>query len=329
MKNKLQKLLRKYNEENLNWNVLDELMNYLKSKLNNCQSVTNEEIQSILSFQDEEGKFSLVEENFISQLPWEGKLDLIYFPSYYMTLILVKYSNLTNSSVYQEEIKKALDFCCSCKFYGHGYDSVKTQIEVANLFVENGIKKYIKNNHLEGSNISKLLNKLVEIFTQMILEGKTEDYFAGSYLEGMERFINNMDDSVYYVAYGSNLNKEQMMARCPSAECIGPAILENYKLKFNLYLTVEPQENNNVPVGIWKITKEDERKLDRYEGFPTMYRKEYVNVQVNGIKRKCLIYIMNYIPNRMNCKPTFEYLERCQKGYMDFGFDPLELFKYC
>ena len=41
MKNKLQKLLRKYNEENLNWNVLDELMNYLKSKLNNCQSVTN------------------------------------------------------------------------------------------------------------------------------------------------------------------------------------------------------------------------------------------------------------------------------------------------
>ena len=328
MKNKLQKLLRKYNEENLNWNGLDELMNYLKSKLSNCQSVINEEIQSILSFQDEDGKFSLVEESFISQLPWEGKLDFIYFPSYYMTLILVKYSTLINSSEYQEEIEKALDFCCSHKFYGHGYDSVKTQIEVANLFAENGIKKYIKNNRLEDSNISKLLNNLVEIYTQMILDGKTEDIFAGSYLEGMERFIKNMDDSIYYVAYGSNLNKQQMMARCPGAECIGPAILENYKLKFNLFLTVEPQETNNVPVGIWKISKEDERKLDRYEGYPRIYRKEYVSVQVNGIKRKCLIYIMNYIPNRMNQKPTIEYLERCKKGYEDFALNPMELDKY-
>lgn len=328
MKNKLQKLLRKYNEENLNWNEIDELINYLKSKLNSCQSITNDEIQSILSLQDENGGFSLVEESFKSQLPWEGKLDLIYFPSYYMTLILVKYSNLTNASDYKEEIEKALDFCCSTKFYGHGYDSVKTQIEVANLFVENGIKRYVKNNHLENSNISKLLNKLVKIYTQMILDGKTEDYFAGSYLEGMERFINNMDDSIYYVAYGSNLNKNQMAERCPDAECICSSVLENYKLKFNLYLTVEPCKNFNVLVGIWKISKNDEKKLDRYEGYPRIYRKEYVEVKVNGIKRKCLIYIMNYVEGRMNCKPTLEYLKRCKKGYEDFGFNPMELDKY-
>lgn len=328
MENKLQKLLKKFNEKNFDWNELSQVMDYLKGILNNCRNLSNDEIETLLSFQDENGEFSLAEESFKSHLPLEGKLDLIYFPSYYMTLILVKYSNQTNSSKYKTEIERALDFCCSCKFYGHGYDSVKTQIEVANLFVENGIKKYIKNNHLEDSNISKLLNKLVEIYTQMILDGKTEDYFAGSYLDGMERFINNMDDVVYYVAYGSNLNKKQMLERCPDAECICSSILEKYKLKFNLYLTVEPDENRNVPVRIWKISRDDERKLDRYEGYPRIYRKEYVEVNVNGIKRRCLIYIMNYIGGRMNCKPTLEYLKRCKIGYKDFGFDPMELEKY-
>ena len=324
MKNKLQDLLKKNNEKKLNWDEINNLMSYLKNKLNDCQSVTDEEIKSILSFQDNDGGFSLIIE---TKIPWEAKQDLIYFPSYYITLILVKISNLSKTQSYNDVIKKALDFCCKHKFLGHGYDSIQTQINVANLFVENGIKEYIKNNHLENTNLAKLLNELVDNYTQMILSGNFYGPWGESYLEDMERYINNMDDSIYYVAYGSNLNKRQMIYRCPEAECVGPAILENYKLKFNLYLTVEQEANSSVKVGIWKITKNDERKLDRYEGFPKLYRKDFVEVKVNGITRKCLIYIMNYVPERMNRKPTLEYLERCQQGYEDFGFDPNELLK--
>lgn len=35
-----------------------------------------------------------------------------------------------------------------------------------------------------------------------------------------------------YVAYGSNLNKEQMKDRCPGAEFVGTGSIENYELQF-------------------------------------------------------------------------------------------------
>lgn len=34
-----------------------------------------------------------------------------------------------------------------------------------------------------------------------------------------------------YVAYGSNLNKEQMRYRCPAAKFVGTGIIEGYECK--------------------------------------------------------------------------------------------------
>ena len=36
----------------------------------------------------------------------------------------------------------------------------------------------------------------------------------------------------YYIAYGSNLNLEQMARRCPTAKMIGSTTLKNYRLMF-------------------------------------------------------------------------------------------------
>lgn len=33
----------------------------------------------------------------------------------------------------------------------------------------------------------------------------------------------------YYIAYGSNLNVQQMRMRCPSARIIGTSVLEDHK----------------------------------------------------------------------------------------------------
>ena len=42
----------------------------------------------------------------------------------------------------------------------------------------------------------------------------------------------------YYLAYGSNLNLNEMKVRCPSAKMIGSTILKDYELIFrNSYLT--------------------------------------------------------------------------------------------
>ena len=79
-----------------------------------------------------------------------------------------------------------------------------------------------------------------------------------------------------YVAYGSNLNVEQMKYRCQTAKVYGKGMLHGFRLLFkggreNAYLTIEPFEGGKVPVVIWDIKRKDEIALDRYEGYPSFY----------------------------------------------------------
>lgn len=129
----------------------------------------------------------------------------------------------------------------------------------------------------------------------------------------------------YYLAYGSNLNKEQMAHRCPGAEPIGTAVIMDYELVFRRgYLTIEPKEGSSVPAGIWRISDDNEKALDRYEGFPKFYRKEYFSVPFcmpndDGANEHCLAYVMqDGYPIE---PPTDIYLTICRIGYKDFCLD--------
>ena len=87
------------------------------------------------------------------------------------------------------------------------------------------------------------------------------------------------NDNRLYIAYGSNLNIEQMGFRCPYAVPIGTTVLTDYRLMFrggmdgNAVATIEPAKGESVPVLLWEITPRDEEALDRYEGWPRLYRK--------------------------------------------------------
>ncbi len=142
----------------------------------------------------------------------------------------------------------------------------------------------------------------------------------------------------YYLAYGSNLNIEQMRYRCPSARIMGTAVIEDYRLLFKgsltgSYLTIEPLEGASVPVAVWSVTEDDEYRLDHYEGFPSFYYKRELTVTVKGIRsgkerrRRCFVYIMH--EDRPLGLPSNAYLETCCEGYMDFGFDRQKLIDAC
>ncbi len=75
-----------------------------------------------------------------------------------------------------------------------------------------------------------------------------------------------------YIAYGSNMVKEQMEYRCPDAKLIGTGYIERARLEFYLHATVERSriKRARVPVAVWEISGEDEQRLDRYEGFPEL-----------------------------------------------------------
>lgn len=127
----------------------------------------------------------------------------------------------------------------------------------------------------------------------------------------------------YYLAYGSNLNIDQMKYRCPNARIVGKTKLDNHRLVFKGgytgYLTIEEAEGNYVPLGIYEITSNDEKKLDLYEGYPNFYYKKYIPVEINSKTVYALIYVMNEEFGYQF--PTMDYINICKSGYRDFSFD--------
>ena len=122
-----------------------------------------------------------------------------------------------------------------------------------------------------------------------------------------------------YVAYGSNLNLEQMAYRCPKAKVVGCGVLKDYQLTFRRVATIEPVKGAETPVGVWEITPRDECALDIYEGYPRMYRKEMVDVVMyDGTIKQAMVYIMNDGHAGM---PSDYYYNTILRGYRDVGLD--------
>lgn len=129
----------------------------------------------------------------------------------------------------------------------------------------------------------------------------------------------------FYIAYGSNLNIEQMAQRCPTAKVVGTTVLKNHRLVFrgghaSAVATVEPHKGGSVPVLVWEITPADEAALDRYEGFPYFYRKETIKIRLDGHPLTAMIYIMNEKGRPMEVPGCF-YYSVILDGYKRAGFD--------
>ena len=121
-----------------------------------------------------------------------------------------------------------------------------------------------------------------------------------------------------YLAYGSNINLEQMARRCPNSKVIGTAMIPDYELEFRGVATIVSKKGAEVPVLMWEIDQQDELNLNSYEGFPRLYRKEFFEMEVNGKIREGMAYLMNY---KGIAPPTSQYYNGIKKGYEDNGMD--------
>lgn len=122
-----------------------------------------------------------------------------------------------------------------------------------------------------------------------------------------------------YIAYGSNMNLEQMALRCPNSETAAAAMLKGYELQFRYHATIEPNSDSEVPVLLWRLSERDEQQLDRYEGYPRYYRKEVVQFDLNGESVEGMVYIMN--GNKPLQAPSEQYFQTILQGYKSAGLD--------
>jgi gamma-glutamylcyclotransferase (GGCT)/AIG2-like uncharacterized protein YtfP len=124
-----------------------------------------------------------------------------------------------------------------------------------------------------------------------------------------------------YFAYGSNLHHLQMKRRCKDSIFLKKINLKDFRLTFRSKYRaadIEPKKNSIVPGGLFKISKSDEKKLDVYEDYPTLYSKYYFYYY----GKKVMTYTMvNKSPFKY---PTKRYFNIVRQGYNDCELD----FKY-
>lgn len=128
----------------------------------------------------------------------------------------------------------------------------------------------------------------------------------------------------YYIAYGSNLNLMQMESRCPDAKLLGTGTIKDYGLLFrgnptSAVATIEPLAGSKVPVGVFSISAMDEKYLDRYEGYPHLYYKDTVTINICGETTEAMIYLMH--PKYEMGMPSRSYYSTIKQGYEDCGLD--------
>src|SRR5690348_5363822 len=95
-----------------------------------------------------------------------------------------------------------------------------------------------------------------------------------------------------YFAYGSNLNRDAMARRCPDSKPVAPAVLDGWRLTFQGVADIERQPGARTVGAVWKISAQDLRHLDRYEGYPRLYGRELVPVQIGEETLSAITYVM-------------------------------------
>lgn len=135
----------------------------------------------------------------------------------------------------------------------------------------------------------------------------------------------------YILAYGSNLNLERMKTRCPGCVLIGTTVIPGYRLLFKqsksgAYATIEQDANWFVPAAVYKVSWQDEARLDRFEGCPRYYYKREFLLRVRRLngklmraKQLCTAYVMREY--RPVGKPERWYFQLLDNGYEQFNFD--------
>ena len=124
-----------------------------------------------------------------------------------------------------------------------------------------------------------------------------------------------------YFAYGSNLNHFQMKRRCKDSVFIKKINLQDFRLTFRSKYRaadIESKKNSIVPGALYEISKNDEKKLDVYEDYPTLYKKYYFYYY----SKKIMTYTMT--EKTPFTFPTERYLNIVKRGYKDCGLN----FKY-
>lgn len=127
-----------------------------------------------------------------------------------------------------------------------------------------------------------------------------------------------------YFGYGSNMWRDQMVRRCPQHKFLGVGCIENWKwfISESGYANIRRSPGDKVYALVYELSETDEERLDRNEGVPVHYVKEYHDITFLGTKsspEKAEIKALIYINEKLlkDSPPKTEYIYRMNMAIAD------------
>lgn len=114
-----------------------------------------------------------------------------------------------------------------------------------------------------------------------------------------------------YFAYGSNMHRAAMQARCPSARALGAAQLDGYKFFIGVdgWGSVKPSPGERVHGVLWRLTPRDLAALHAYELLHKgLYDVRYLPVRIGARRALAMLYVLR---RRSAGRPKPGYAEMC------------------
>ena len=97
-----------------------------------------------------------------------------------------------------------------------------------------------------------------------------------------------------YFAYGSNMHRAGMAARCPRARALGVAKLKGWRFIIGThgYASILPTAGYEVIGLLWQLEARDVAALNAYESLDSgLYMRRHLMVRQNGLARSALVYV--------------------------------------
>jgi len=114
-----------------------------------------------------------------------------------------------------------------------------------------------------------------------------------------------------YFAYGSNMHRAAMLARCPRARAIGPAMLEGHRFFVGIdgWGSVTPSLGDRVHGVLWRLTPRDLAALHSYELLHKgLYDVRHLPVRIGARRARAMLYLLR---RRKPGRPKPGYAEMC------------------
>ncbi len=114
-----------------------------------------------------------------------------------------------------------------------------------------------------------------------------------------------------YFAYGSNMHRAAMLARCPSARALGAAQLDGHKFFIGIdgWGSVKPSPGERVHGVLWRLTPRDLAALHSYELLHKgLYDVRYLPVRIGARRALAMLYVLR---RRGAGRPKPGYAEMC------------------